>query len=441
MEVHLKNAGARRLGVLLELAGLLVLSSQVLRTLAAERLGTNPGATIPDLELALRLDPDDARYHESLASLLRYSLGKIDLPGAMEHLKRAAELDPYSPQPWLDLGAALEFQGRIAEAETCLQRANALAPNLSRYEWVIGNFYLLHGNLPLAFQAFEKVLAGTSEYDGVLFDTAWKASGDGPQILRDLIPDRIRTEYSYLYYLTQFHHYPEAQEVWKRMASSSEPFPPDWAQRYLDELIAIHQPEQAYQLWSDLRHKGLIRPTYEQTRQNLIQNGDFEEDLLKFGFDWRTPPAAGAYVSVDRTDFHSPSHSVLIQFTGKENVDFQSLHQYVMLHNGGDYQFRAAIKTEGITTDSGLRFEIRDAYDPRRLDRFSENFVGDTSGWVPVEFNFTAGPDTRLVVVGVVRAPSKKLDNLIAGKAWVDDVVLVPVDTSVTEPSSGAKQE
>jgi tetratricopeptide (TPR) repeat protein len=430
MEINLKDRRARRLWAFVELATLLALSVQVLRILVAERFATKPQPAIPDLEAAVKLDPTNARYHLELASLLRYSLGKIDPPRAMAHLKRAAQLEPYSPQPWLDLGGALEFQGQIGEAEACLRRANLLAPNLTKYQWVIGNFYLLHGNISLAFQAFKKVLAGTSEYDGALFDTAWKATGEGRQILEELIPDRVQTQYNYLNYLISCQHYPEAQQVWKRMASGSETFPPAWAARYLDLLINIHQPEAAYQVWTDLRNKGLIRPTSVETKENLIVNGDFEEDLLNFGFDWRTFPVEGAYVRIDRTDSHSPGHSLLIQFTGKQNVDFRGVYQVVKLQPEQEYKFGAFVKTQGITTDSGLRFEIRDAYDPARLDRFSDNFVGDTLGWIPVEVTFQPGPDTRLAVVSVVRSPSRKLDNLIAGKAWVDDVTLAPVTPS-----------
>jgi len=427
MEFTLRSKTARRLTALLELAGLLALSLQVVRMAAAEHFATKPLMTIPDMERAVRLDPSSARYHLFLGNLLRYSLDRIDLPRAMQQLQRAAELEPYAPQPWLDLGSALEFQGRISEAETCLARANMLAPNLTKYQWVIGNFYLLHGNVPLAFQSFRKVLAGTSKYDDLLFDTAWKASGDGDEILKDLIPQRISTEYSYLSYLISLHHLPEAQGVWERMASSPESFAPNLAATYMDSLIAGHRPDEAYQVWLDLRNRGLIPPTYQQTSQNLVLNGDFEDDLLNFGFDWRTPPMPSVYVTADKTEFHSPSHSMLIQFTGKENVNFQTLNQYVLLQPKHEYQFRAFIKTEGITTDSGIRFAVRDAYDTARLDRRSDNYVGDTQGWMPVEFSFTTGPDTGLVNVCVIRPSSQKLDNLVAGKAWVDDVTISPV--------------
>jgi hypothetical protein len=40
--------------------------------------------------------------------------------------------------------------------------------------------------------------------------------------------------------------------------------------------------------------------------------------------------------------------------------------------------------------------------------------------------DFTAGPKTELIVVRLTRLPSKKFDNLISGKVWLDDVQLTP---------------
>ena len=90
------------------------------------------------------------------------------------------------------------------------------------------------------------------------------------------------------------------------------------------------------------------------------------------------------------------------------------------------------MKTAGITTDSGPRLEVRDASDPAELQALSESLTGSTMGWSPVALDFKAGPQTELIVVTVIRLPSRKLDNLIAGKVWVDDVTLaeVPSETA-----------
>jgi len=88
---------------------------------------------------------------------------------------------------------------------------------------------------------------------------------------------------------------------------------------------------------------------------------------------------------------------------------------------------RGFLKTEGITTDSGPRLEVQDAYDVTALRKFSEMITGSTGGWSQVILDFTTGPRTELVIVSVARLPSAKIDSLIAGKIWVDDLSLTAI--------------
>ena len=132
----------------------------------------------------------------------------------------------------------------------------------------------------------------------------------------------------------------------------------------------------------------------------------------------------GVLTATDSTTFHSPSRSQQITFLGKTNLEYRGVYQYVRVEPGRSYRLHGFLKTEGITTDSGPRLEVRDAYDPLALEQFSESLTGTSPGWSQTILDFTAGPKTELVVVGVARLPSQKLDNLISGKIWVDDVRL-----------------
>jgi tetratricopeptide (TPR) repeat protein len=356
----------------------------------------------------------------------------MDSAQATEHFRKATQLSPYNPQAWLDLGAALEFRGKAAEAEVCLRRAGFMAPNLPAFQWAIGNFFLLHGNVDEAFRHFRVVLTGSSQYDQILFSTAWKASGEADKILEQLIPNQIRTELSYLYYLVDQQRFTEAQNVWKRIASSPETFAAIQASAYMEHLIGAHRPAEAYQVWSDLRRKGLIAANYEPTDKNLLINGDFEEKVLNLGFDWRITPMEGVYAGVDWTTFHSPSSSLVIQFSGRQNLDYRHVYQYVKVEPGHSYRLRGFMKSEGITTDSRPCLAVRDAYDPNVLEKLGEDLESTTMSWTLVTVDFTTGPKTELILVSVSRLPSRKLDNLIAGKVWLDDLTLTasPVETA-----------
>ena len=145
----------------------------------------------------------------------------------------------------------------------------------------MGNFYLLQGKNDEAFKHFKMTLDGGHRYDRILFRTAWRASEDGAKILTDLIPRRLDTEFSYLYYLLDEGKLSEALPVWARIISSGEKFDPIRARGLMDRLLTGRMPAEATRVWNDLRDKGLIVPTYQPTAQNLIINGNFEEEILK----------------------------------------------------------------------------------------------------------------------------------------------------------------
>ncbi len=425
MHIVLRSNALKRLVMLLEVVAFLALAIWTSKTYVAELVGRT--LTLRNLLLAAKLDPANSDYHLRLGRLFQYSLADVDPERAVEHLKRATEVNPHDPQSWLDLGAALELQGRTAEAEACMRRADSLAPRIPSIQWGIANTFLLHGNVDEAFRHFSVVLAGDSRYNQTLFHTAWKASGDANKILEQLIPNHVPTEFDYLYYLLEQKRYSEAHSVWKRIAGSSETFPPAQASAYIESLIAMHHPAEAHKVWMDLRAKELIKATYEETNRNILVNGDFEEDPLNMGFDWRIAPLEGVDAGLDGTNFHSPGRALLIQFSGKQNVDYRHVYQYVIVAPARSYRLQGFMKTEGITTDSGPRLAVRDAYDQTALDKFSEALTGSTTGWTPIILDFTTGPKTDLIVVDVARLTSHKLDNLIAGKVWVDDLSLKPL--------------
>jgi tetratricopeptide (TPR) repeat protein len=426
MQIMPRSKRSRVIAGLLAGGACAALCVWIVKGLLADQFGRTP--SIRNLQLAARLDPTNSVYHLKLSRLYEYSLADIDPNRAAEQAKRSIELNSYDPQAWLDLGATMEFEGKTSEAEACLRKADFLAPAIPQVQWGVGNFLLLHGNTVEAFRHFKVVLMGTTRYDQTLFDTAWKASADADEILRELIPENATTEFDYLSYLMDHQRYQEARNVWKRIMAGSQPFGAGAAAHYLQGLIDARRPDEAYGVWNDLRARGVIPPTYEQDRQNLVINGDFEQPLLNMGFDWAMGQSEAAYISVDPTTFHSPSHAILIQFSGKQNVAFQNLVQIVKVEPGRSYRLQGFLRTEGITTDSGPRLGVHDLYDPRALRKFSDDVKGDSTGWVSLLLDFKTPPKTRWIAVGVVRLPSEKLDNLIAGKVWVDDV-------SLSEPS------
>jgi hypothetical protein len=81
---------------------------------------------------------------------------------------------------------------------------------------------------------------------------------------------------------------------------------------------------------------------------------------------------------------------------------------------------------DGISTDSGIRFAINDAFDNAALHVLTPDLVG-SHPWSLVEADVATGPQTHLLMIALRRLPSWKFDNKLQGTVWVDDVSLVPV--------------
>ncbi|MEJ2009825.1 MAG: hypothetical protein P8Z30_17000, partial [Acidobacteriota bacterium] len=269
----------------------------------------------------------------------------------------------------------------------------------------------------------KRVLAGSREYDHTVFKVAWKASSNSSQILAELIPHDLPAEFSYLDYLVARQRFSEARPVWQRIAASSENFDPRKAAGYIDTLIRAQKAGAAYQVWTDLQAKGLVPTPPGGPNLNLVTNGNFEAPLLNMGFGWRIQDLRGVYAGMDTATFHSPGHSLSVQFSGKQNLNYHQVFQFVKVQPHHAYQLDAFMKTQDITSNSGPRLEVVDAYNPGALTLLTPDMTGTSGGWNPVVLNFKTGPKTQLLLVALVRQPSKAEDDTaITGKFWLDDV-------------------
>jgi hypothetical protein len=159
---------------------------------------------------------------------------------------------------------------------------------------------------------------------------------------------------------------------------------------------------------------------------SLVFNGGFEKDPTNSGFDWQLGQADGADFDYDTDVKHSGARSARITFDGSQNVWYQYPFQVVIVTPGTHYRFRGYLRTDQITTDSGIRFEILDPKDVKNLDILTPNETG-TIPWTLEEADFTPGPQTHLVWVRLERKISQHFDNKISGTVWVDDVGIFPV--------------
>jgi hypothetical protein len=111
-----------------------------------------------------------------------------------------------------------------------------------------------------------------------------------------------------------------------------------------------------------------------------------------------------------------------VRFPGTENVSFQQVTQTVIAASG-NYRLSAWLKTEGITTDQGVRFCIQDAESNQRLS-FETDPIRGTNDWMEVAGYFTVPPQTNLLNLSICRLPSLRFDSKVSGTVWIDGVTL-----------------
>jgi hypothetical protein len=161
----------------------------------------------------------------------------------------------------------------------------------------------------------------------------------------------------------------------------------------------------------------------EPQDNSLIWDGGFERALLNGGFAWRYQPILGGDINLDEEVVHSGRRSLRVIFDGTSNVNFENIWQFVPVQPNTRYRFNAYLRSQEITTDKGMRFQIAGS---GISNQFTPNVVG-TQPWTLEDVEFTTGSETRLLRISLRRETSTKFGNKIGGTVWVDDVSLVPI--------------
>lgn len=109
---------------------------------------------IPPLERALALEPTP-RVHNELGTAL---VGVGRAGDAVEHFRRATELDPEYLDAYNNAGAALAISGELAGARDFFRRAVALDPGYTDARYNLGRVLLQLGEVEAARQQFRETL-------------------------------------------------------------------------------------------------------------------------------------------------------------------------------------------------------------------------------------------------------------------------------------------
>ena len=126
-------------------------------------------------------------------------------------------------------------------------------------------------------------------------------------------------------------------------------------------------------------------------------------------------------MTFDSSTAFEGKNSLKIVFNGKENVNFYHVYQFVPLKPDTDYILTARMKSQGVTTRSGVKVEIAGV--GVAFYKASEPLTGDND-WKELAVDFRTPPQSRGGMVRIRREKTDKFDRFISGTVWLDAVRL-----------------
>jgi len=385
------------------------------RAYLAAHVAANP--TLLNIQRAIRLEPSNAEYQELLGRNLALSGASLD--EAISDYRTAVRLNPYESRYWLDLASAYQVAGRIDEEKQAVEQAVDEDPTTPHVAAEAANFFLLQGNLGKALRHFRTVLANDPDTVNPTLQLCWRVTGDANQIFDQALPRRMDLYSSFLQLLVSKQEVAAAENAWEHLIGLQQIFPTKLAVPYFRLLLAKQEVEAAQTAWQQLAKVDAGLQPYLPSRENLIVNGGFEENLLNGGFDWWYESTPRAALAIDTDQFYQGTRSLSVTFDGR-SVPEARISQFIPVKPNTDYEFSAESKTQDIDSASGPRFAIADAYTNVSYV-LTDDLLG-TNPWHLQQARFHTEPNTNLLFLRIVRQPAAPL---IRGKLWIDDVKLV----------------
>lgn len=368
-------------------------------------------------------DADGWRY---LGQSLQYNFEENNPAEEISYYRRAAELDPHSADNWMDLAAAYEASGNALEAESAYEEARRNYPISARVAWSYGNFLLRQGRTEQGLKEIHTALLTDPTLARNAIGAVWRFSPDVNLILHGVLPDTADAYWQALNFFGGIHDAQAGLATWEDLMQHANWWPLDLTRTFpfLDELIAEARDDDATVVW----RQALNASHWQEdppSGNSVLWNGGFEAPIAGGGLDWRIVSTPSALVSTDTRTVHSGERSLRVGFTGGMNLDYSGVHELVPVRADTSYELQGYMRTEDITTDSGMCLEAADPSHPKAEIFRTERLTG-TNEWTAVGVKVKTSSGTHFLDVRLRRLPSRLFDNKLGGTVWVDDVTLTP---------------
>ncbi|HWF38401.1 MAG TPA: hypothetical protein VG322_07775 [Candidatus Acidoferrales bacterium] len=376
------------------------------------------------MQSAAELLPGNAEAWDRVGRYKQLDFANPDPDQAVQDYLKAVGDDPHSSFYWLDLASGYEDLGNMAKARAAYDRAEAVYPISALVAWNYGNFLVRTGNNQAGYSKVRTAVSSDPKLLPLAISRTWRSGESVDDLLNEALPPTREAYLQALTFFTQIRQVDAALQVWQRLVSLRQRVAIADTIPFQDILIGNDRGKDERRVWREAL--GMAATSISEPEgHSLIWNGNFATDLVNGGLDWRWAPVSGLSASFDSPAGAGAGRSIRIDFGGGSNIALEQPAQYVPVESGRSYHFRGWIRTEQITTESGVRFLITDPNHINAVNFTSDNLTG-THPWMAVNGEVTTGLETHFLWVRLIRAPSHLFENKVSGSAWISNISLVP---------------
>ena len=376
------------------------------------------------LERATQLEPGDARNWYLLGRYWQFNLEDADPQKAVHAYKTAVSVDPHSTVSWLGLGSSYESAGDLAQAREAFLQAKEVNPLSAEAAWQYGNFLLRLGELEPAFAEIRRAVESDPKRGAEAFSRAFRAEPDVDRILNRVLPPVREVYVDVISDQLAYGHTENALKVWDRLVTIHSQIPLRDVFPLIAALRNAKRIADARRVWEQAVVVAGVADL-QGPRGSALWDGGFESGVTGGGYSWLFPEGMrNVQISIDAQEAHSGGHSLRLTFDGKSIVSSTDICHYIPVTPSTSYRFSAWVKTRAVTTDQGVRFQLRSLGTQDNSVAVTPDLHG-SEPWTHIEIPWSAGKDVQEVQVCLVRSLSDQLENKIKGTTWVDDIALV----------------
>ncbi|MGC1298131.1 MAG: carbohydrate binding domain-containing protein [Alloacidobacterium sp.] len=391
--------------------GVAVYTWFVVKAYRAQRLADRSDQS--SIEQAVALAPRNATYRDLLCRSLIFISQEPER--AVDECRKASELNPYNSSIWLDLAQAYYSVGDKQLNNAAIHKALAVDPTTPDTAWNAANFFLIQGNTSEALKQFGIVLREEPSLAAPALNICWQSLHDINR-MQTILPPNPGVYLAFIRLLLSTGDLDSAHQIWSALMQLQTDIDFHQGLFYIDGLLQARLAAGASDAWKQLSSKSKALQAYSQT-DNLITDGSFTQEILNSGFDWRYDPKPQIAVTLDRAEFHTGNRSLRLVYS--ESGSDAGIFQYIAVQPNTMYRVSAWVKSEDLETANGPTLTILGAYD-NAIYGATEETIG-TTPWHRVETAVQSGPETKLLILAVLRRPG---ETRVQGKFWIDDVKL-----------------